>query len=273
MKKILLAGIALAAFAGQVVAADLPPRPAPVPYRAPPPAVVYYSWTGLPAPTWRPWGRTGRSTGDRQSATTACVAVPLAAHRIGCRRRGGATTFGGGWIGIRDSTGPRRQRVDRARSRRPVSSTQAAVGDRPSTTPGISRHVRGGYAWERQLASNPRIRVRSGEPRRLDGWYRRRVRLHQLDLRPSPNTTTTTSARRTPFLDPEQLLWATGSTSKRPRASSRPASTSVGAPARWSRATEVATTVHANEKPRVRPGLLALAAAWAISRSPAPLSC
>jgi outer membrane immunogenic protein len=46
MKKILLAGIALAALVGQGVAADLPPRPAPVPYKAPPPVVVAYSWTG-----------------------------------------------------------------------------------------------------------------------------------------------------------------------------------------------------------------------------------
>jgi outer membrane immunogenic protein len=46
MKKFLLSGIALAAFvAGPALAADLPPRPAPMPYKAPP-VITYYSWTG-----------------------------------------------------------------------------------------------------------------------------------------------------------------------------------------------------------------------------------
>jgi outer membrane immunogenic protein len=46
MKKFLLASVALLV-AAPAFAADLPPRPAPVAYRAPPPAVVYFSWTGF----------------------------------------------------------------------------------------------------------------------------------------------------------------------------------------------------------------------------------
>ncbi len=47
MKKILVAGVGLLALATAMpaLAADLPARPAPV-YKAPPPAVIYYSWTG-----------------------------------------------------------------------------------------------------------------------------------------------------------------------------------------------------------------------------------
>jgi outer membrane immunogenic protein len=45
MKKLLLASAALL-IAAPALAADLPPRPAPVPYKAPPPVVVGYSWTG-----------------------------------------------------------------------------------------------------------------------------------------------------------------------------------------------------------------------------------
>ena len=44
MKKILLATVAVV-LAAPAMAADLPVRPAPV-YRAPPPAVIYHSWTG-----------------------------------------------------------------------------------------------------------------------------------------------------------------------------------------------------------------------------------
>ena len=45
MKKILLAGVALSALiAGPAMAADLPVR-APA-YKAPPPVITYYSWTG-----------------------------------------------------------------------------------------------------------------------------------------------------------------------------------------------------------------------------------
>ena len=46
MKKFFLASVALL-IAAPAFAADLPPRPAPVPYRAPPPVVVYFSWTGF----------------------------------------------------------------------------------------------------------------------------------------------------------------------------------------------------------------------------------
>jgi len=45
MKKILLTSLALAALAAPAAAADLAVRPAPVPYKAPPP-IVFYNWSG-----------------------------------------------------------------------------------------------------------------------------------------------------------------------------------------------------------------------------------
>jgi len=45
MKKILLTSLALAALAAPAAAADLAVRPAPVPYKAPPP-IVFYNWPG-----------------------------------------------------------------------------------------------------------------------------------------------------------------------------------------------------------------------------------
>ena len=47
MKKLIIAAVLMAFGAGQALAADIPPRPAPPPYRPPPPVEVPFSWTGF----------------------------------------------------------------------------------------------------------------------------------------------------------------------------------------------------------------------------------
>jgi len=172
MKKILLAGIALAAFAGQVVAADLPPRPAPVPYRAPPPAIVYYSWTGCfvggnGGGLWvqKDWNV---GTGDPSIGVNGIASGQAfgshnangwaAGMQVGCDYQ-----FGGGFvIGIQadyDWTGARGNSVDAVnnafftttgyRDYSQVNSLGSVTGRFGYAWDRFLGYVRGGYAWER----------------------------------------------------------------------------------------------------------------------------
>ena len=92
MKKFLLAGFALTALSGPVLAADLPAR-APV-YKAPPPAVEVWSWSGfyIGANIGYSWGRSDTSVNFTNGAGTLLFASSNKFNLNG--------VIGGGQIGV-----------------------------------------------------------------------------------------------------------------------------------------------------------------------------
>jgi outer membrane immunogenic protein len=118
MKKILLATLAVTALAGSALAADLPPRPAPV-YKAPPPYVPVWTWTGfyVGGNVGGAWGRSEYDTNPNCPPITAnstfCNAPPspfapngpaVAATGTGTLNPTGFT--GGAQAGFNWQTGP-----------------------------------------------------------------------------------------------------------------------------------------------------------------------
>ena len=96
MNKILLAGIALVAFAsGPALAADLPVRQAP-PVYSPPPVVVYYNWTGCYL------GLNG-GYGWREDRNVDATIGVISSNVDSLGASGG---FGGGQVGCNYQAGP-----------------------------------------------------------------------------------------------------------------------------------------------------------------------
>jgi outer membrane immunogenic protein len=152
--KTIFAGIALAALvAAPALAADLPARPAPAPYKAPPPVYVGYSWTGCFL------GGNGGGVWVKKdySYTTGAIAAGthdanswLAGVQVGCDYQ-----FAGGFvIGIQgdyDWANASGSHVDvfgvtHASNTKSLASVTGRLGyawDR------FLLYVRGGGAWER----------------------------------------------------------------------------------------------------------------------------
>ena len=160
--KTIFAGIALAALvAAPALAADLPARPAPAPYKAPPPVYVGYSWTGcfLGGNGGGLWARKDWTvgTGDPIFATgtfgTHDATSWIAGVQVGCDYQ-----FAGGFvIGIQgdydwtDATGTNVDALNGAafsdRSR--IKNLGSVTGRLGYAWDRFLLYFRGGWAWER----------------------------------------------------------------------------------------------------------------------------
>jgi outer membrane immunogenic protein len=176
----LFAGIALAALVGApALAADLPARPAPVPYKAPPPAVVYYSWTGCFV------GGFGGGLWARKDWTETTTGAAIGSHDadswIAGVQAGCDYQFAGGLvIGIQGDYGWTDAKGSNTDLIVPTWTDRSNIRSLASVTGRIGYawdrflgYVRGGGAWERdnydvyETATGASIRTAS-ETRR--GW-------------------------------------------------------------------------------------------------------
>jgi len=174
MKKQFLAGIALTAlFVGPVLAADLPARPAPIPYKAPP-VIAIYSWTGCfvggnGGGVWvnkdytlvAPVGTSGAGVAVAAPASPTTIGATLGSHdasswlgggQIGCDYQ-----FAGGWvIGIQGDYDGAYAGGTHINTQVPTVTEQSRTTSLGSVTGRLGYawdrflgYVRGGWAWER----------------------------------------------------------------------------------------------------------------------------